>query len=113
VLSINEFGLAIITRKRVKQSLERLLCEPCPYCAGSGMIKSAATVCSEIYDEIRKLSGDLRGRPLVLRVNPELARALAEEQAELLRDLTSLTAGPITVEGDALLHQEQFDVVMR
>jgi ribonuclease G len=113
VLSINEFGLAIITRKRVKQSLERLLCEPCPYCAGSGMIKSAATVCSEIYEEIRKLSGDLRGRPLVLRVNPEVARALAEEQADLLRDLTALTAGPITVEGDALLHQEQFDVVMR
>jgi ribonuclease G len=113
VLSINEFGLAIITRKRVKQSLERLLCEPCPYCMGSGMIKSAATVCLEIYDEIRKLASEMRGRPLVLRVNPEVARALAEEQADLLRDLSSLISGPVTVEGDALLHQEQFDVVTR
>jgi ribonuclease G len=113
VLSINEFGLAIITRKRVRLSLERLLCEPCPYCTGSGMIKNAATVCSEIYDEIRKLAADTRGRPLVLRVNPEVARSFSEEQAELLRDLQALTAGPITVESDALLHQEQFDVLLR
>jgi ribonuclease G len=52
VLSVNEFGLVILTRKRVRQSLERTLCEPCPYCTGSGMVKTVATVCSEIYDEV-------------------------------------------------------------
>ena len=113
VLAVNEFGLAIITRKRVKQSLERLLCEPCPYCAGGGMIKTATTVCSEIFDEIKKLAGDVRGQALVLRVHPEVARALAEGESELLRDLQQLTRGPITVESDPLLHQEQFDVVTR
>ena len=56
LLSVNEFGLVILTRKRVKQSLERTLCQPCPYCTGSGMIKSVTTVCSEIYDEVRKLA---------------------------------------------------------
>ena len=46
LLTVNEVGLAIITRKRVKQSLERTLCQPCPYCVGAGMIKSVETVCS-------------------------------------------------------------------
>jgi ribonuclease G len=113
VLAVNQFGLAILTRKRVKQSLERTLCEPCPYCAGSAMIKSPTTVCCEIYDEVRKLADEMRGRTLVLRVHPEVARVLAEGEADLLRELQSLTAGPITVESDALLHQEQFDVVTR
>src|SRR5512142_953612 len=55
LLSGNEFGLVILTRKRVKQSLERLLMQPCPYCSGSGQVKGVSTVCSEIYDEVRSL----------------------------------------------------------
>jgi ribonuclease G len=113
VLSINEFGLAIITRKRVKQSLERTLCETCPYCAGSGMIKTVTTVCSEIYDEVRKLASDLRGNTLMLRVSPDVARSLAGDHAQVLRDLRSLVGSDIQVHGDPLLHQEQFDVVTR
>jgi Ribonuclease G/E len=113
LLSVNEFGLVILTRKRVKQSLERILCQPCPYCVGSGMIKSVATVCSEIYDEVRKLASDLRGQPLLLRVNPEVARALAGEETGVLKDLSQLVGEEILVRGDPLLHQEQFDVVPR
>ncbi|PYQ11256.1 MAG: Rne/Rng family ribonuclease [Acidobacteria bacterium] len=113
LLSVNEFGLVILTRKRVKQSLERILCQPCPYCVGSGMIKSVATVCSEIYDEVRKLAPDMRGQPLLLRVNPEVARALAGEEAGVLKDLSGLVGEEILVQGDPLLHQEQFDVVPR
>ena len=113
VLSINEFGLVVITRKRVKQSLERTLCEPCPYCSGSGMIKSVATVCSEIYDEIKKLASDMRGGPLLLRVNPDVARALAGDESGILKDLSELVGTAIRVQGDPLLHQEQFDLVAR
>ena len=113
VLSINEFGLVVITRKRVKQSLERTLCQPCPYCTGSGMIKSVATVCAEIYDEVRKLAGDMRGSPLLLRVNPDVARALAGEESGVLKELSDLVGTPVRVQGDPLLHQEQFDVVAR
>jgi ribonuclease G len=113
VLSVNEFGLVILTRKRVKQSLERTLCQPCPYCVGSGMIKSVATVCSEIYDEVRKLSADMKGHSFLLRVNPEVARALAGAEAGVLRDLSVLVGHEIQVHGDPLLHQEQFDVVPR
>jgi ribonuclease G len=113
VLSVNEFGLVILTRKRVRQSLERLLCQPCPYCTGSGMIKSVATVCSEIHDEVRKLATDMRGHPLLLRVNPEVARALAGEEKTVLRELAKLVGQEIEVRSDPLLHQEQFDVVPR
>ncbi len=111
VLSVNEFGLVILTRKRVKQSLERILCQACPYCTGSGMIKSVATVCSEIYEEVKKLAADIKGQKLLLRVNPEVARALAGEEAAVLTDLAALVSPDIAVQGDPLLHQEQFDVV--
>jgi ribonuclease G len=111
VLSVNEFGLVILTRKRVKQSLERTLCQQCPYCAGSGMIKNAATVCSEIYDEVKKIASDVRGQGLRLRVHPEIARALAGDEAGVLADLADLVGPEITVQPDPLLHQEQFDVV--
>jgi ribonuclease G len=111
LLSVSEFGLVILTRKRVKQSLERLLMQPCPYCSGSGQVKAVATVCTEIYDEVKKLAVDLRGQKLVLRVNPEVARALAGAEAPVLRSLASLTGGDVSVQADALLHQEQFDLV--
>jgi ribonuclease G len=110
LLSVNEVGLAIITRKRVKKSLMRSLCQPCPYCTGNGMIKSVDTVCTEIYDEIRKLAAELKGHPLTLRVNPEVARALSGEQASLLRHLSDMIQSSVAVRSDALLHQEQFDV---
>ena len=111
VLSVNEFGLVILTRKRVRQSLERTLCEPCPYCTGSGMVKTVATVCSEIYDEVKKLAPDVKGRGVSLRVNPEVARALGAEESSVLKDLSTLLGHDIRVQGDPLLHQEQFDVV--
>ena len=111
LLSVNEFGLAILTRKRVKQSLEHILCQTCPYCTGSGMIKSVSTVCSEIYDEVKKLKEDVGGQRLLLRVNPEVARALAADEAAVLKELVGLVSQEIEVKGDPLLHQEQFDVV--
>ncbi len=56
VLRFNEFGLVAITRKRTKQALERTLCQPCPYCTGSGMVKSIPTLCYEIQTEARKMA---------------------------------------------------------
>jgi ribonuclease G len=113
LLSINEFGLAIVTRKRVKESLEHMLCEPCPYCDGRGAVKSVATVAHEIHDEINKLSDDLKGQPLVLRVNPAVARGFAGDHASVLRSLESLVGCRVKIQGDPLLHQEQFDLITR
>ncbi len=86
-LQVSDFGLVIITRKRVKQSLERVLTEPCPYCAGSAVIKSSSTICYEILSEVKKISADLNGQSLVLRVNPDIARALRDEERAVFKEL--------------------------
>ena len=61
MLQVSDFGLVILTRKRVKQSLERVLTEPCPYCTGTGTIKSSSTICYEILSEVKKIGADLNG----------------------------------------------------
>src|SRR4051794_16470225 len=110
-LQVSDFGLVIITRKRVKQSLERVLTEPCPYCSGSGVIKSSATICYEILSEVKKVSPDLNGHRLLLRVNPDIARALKEEESAVLTDLKQSTGKDVTIKPDTQLHHEQFDVM--
>jgi ribonuclease G len=110
-LAVSDFGLIIITRKRVKQSLERVMTEPCPYCAGTGVIKSTATICYEILSEVRKIGPELNGHRLLLRVNPDIARALKEEESAVLQDLRSSLGREVTVKPDLHLHHEQFDVM--
>ena len=110
-VQVSDFGLIVVTRKRVKQSLERVLTEPCPYCSGSGVIKSSSTICYEILAEVKKLNMDLNGHGVVLRVNPDIARALKEEEAVVLRDLQSALGRPLTLKPDVHLHHEQFDLM--
>jgi ribonuclease G len=110
-LQVSDFGLVIVTRKRVKQSLERVLTEPCPYCSGAGTIKSSSTICYEILSELRKVGTDLDGPGVLLRVNPDIARALKEEERGVLRDLKSLLGKDVVVKPDVHLHHEQFDVM--
>jgi len=110
-LQVSDFGLVIVTRKRVKQSLERQLTEPCPYCSGSGSIKSSATICFEILTELKKVGQDLDGQGVLLRVNPDIARALKEEESAVLRELQQVLGRPVTIRPDAHLHHEQFDVM--
>jgi ribonuclease G len=110
-LQVSDFGLVIITRKRVKQSLERVLTDPCPYCAGSSVIKSSSTICYEILSEVKKIGSDLDGQSLVLRVNPDIARALKEEERPVLKELKQSVGKDITIRSDALLHHEQFDLM--
>jgi ribonuclease G len=110
-LQVSDFGLVIITRKRVKQSLERVLTEPCPYCTGSAVIKSSSTICYEILAEVKKISADLNGQSLVLHVNPDIARALRDEEHAVFRDLRQSVGRDIAIRPDARLHHEQFDVM--
>ena len=70
ILAFNDFGLVAITRKRVKQSLERTLCSPCPSCDGAGYVKSVTTVIGEILQEAQKIARAVEGRDVVLRVIP-------------------------------------------
>jgi len=110
-VQVADFGLIIITRKRVKSSLERTLTEPCPYCSGTGTIKTSATICYDILTEVKKVSADLDGYSLVLRVNPEIARALKDEGRSILKELESSVGRPVTIRSDEQLHHEQFDLM--
>jgi len=109
-LQFNDFGLVAITRKRVKQSLERTIGAPCPYCASTGFVKSVGTVCNEIYVEMRKISKHLEHSDVMLRVNPEVAKALKGNNGKALLELEELTKKTVIVKSDPALHQEQFDI---
>jgi ribonuclease E len=109
VLQFNDFGLVAITRKRVKQSLERTLGQPCPTCQATGMIKSVTTVCNEIYVEMRKMARHFE-REVMVRVNPEVAKALKANNARWLQEMEELVKQTVLVKSDPLLHPEQFDI---
>jgi Rne/Rng family ribonuclease len=109
-LAFNEFGLVAITRKRTKQALERVLCQPCPYCTGSGMVKSVPTICYEIQAEARKMAADLEASSLTLRVHPEIAKALKTRESALIEELEQATHKSAIIQADPTLHWEQYDI---
>ena len=109
VLSFNDFGLIIMTRKRVKQSLERTMCAPCEYCEGAGWVKSPTTVCYEILSEARRLSKHQEDvRQTTLRVHPEVAKALRSSERQVLEEIEAYL-GSVDVTADPHVHQAQFD----
>ncbi len=110
VLQFNDFGLVAITRKRVKQSLERTLGEPCPYCTGAGFVKSVPTVCNELYIEMRKMAKVHDMDDITIRVHPEVAKALKANNGKLITELEDLTGKTVLVKSDPALHQEMFDI---
>jgi ribonuclease G len=110
ILQFNDFGLVAITRKRVKQSLERTLCAPCPHCEGAGYVKSPQTVVSEILTEARKLSRSIEGKEVMLRVHPDVAKVLKSHQNKFLEELEEVLRRPVLVKSDPQLHHEKFDL---
>jgi ribonuclease G len=109
VLSFNDFGLIIMTRKRVKQSLERTMCAPCDYCEGAGWVKSPQTVCFEILEEARRLARTVNDvRQTTLRVHPDVAKSLHESERMVLQEIEDYL-GSVDVTGDKTIHLEQFD----
>jgi ribonuclease G len=111
ILQFNDFGLVAITRKRVKQSLERALCSPCPYCEGAGYVKSVRTTVGEILQEAYKLREAVRdSKDVILRVHPEVARELKSSENQYLEELEEILGRPVLVKGDPTLHQEKYDL---
>jgi ribonuclease G len=110
VLQFNDFGLVAITRKRVKQSLERTLSTTCNTCTGTGMVKSPVTVCNDIYIEMRKMHKHLERGDVMLRVNPEVVKQLKTSGAKWLQEMEEMVGKTILVKSDPSLHPEQFDI---
>ena len=109
VLQFNDFGLVAITRKRVKQSLERTLSTTCGVCQGTGMVKSPVSVCNDIYIEMRKMHKHLDRGDVMLRVHPEVVKQL-KSSTRWLQEMEEMCGKTILVKSDPSLHPEQFDI---
>jgi ribonuclease G len=105
-------GLVALTRKRTRESLGHLLCEPCPTCEGRSFVRSAETICHEIYREALRQSAQFPVRELVILAHAEVIERLLAEEATVLAELQRLVGKPIRLQAEALYSVEQYDVVL-
>ncbi|HEX8438371.1 Rne/Rng family ribonuclease, partial [Archangium sp.] len=113
VLKISELGLVEMTRKRVRESIGRVLHEDCPYCDGKGFVKTATTVAYEIFGEIRREAPGYKDPTLVINCNAEVARLLQGEERQELRHLMDRYNKSIQVKAQQNYHREQYDIYGR
>jgi len=113
VLEISELGLVEMTRKRVRQSLHSLLMQSCPTCKGTGVVKSAPALTAEIYRKIQVAVRDISGQEVLIRVNPDLAAHLQEEESEGLEILQRRIQRKVTVQGVQGLHKDEYEIITR
>jgi ribonuclease G len=110
ILRMSELGLIEMTRKRTKESIGRVLCEPCFYCEGEGYLKSKQTVCYEILRELQRERQDLFGKNVMVMVHPEVAARFCDEERGPLETVEERLHARIQVKGDLNLHLEQYEI---
>jgi len=110
VLPMSELGLIQMTRKRTRETLNRMLCEPCFYCEGEGYLKSRRTVCYNIYRDIRRESGEMLGQCITVKVHPDIAELLLGEENSLVDSLEATLNKKIIVRPDPHFHLEQYEI---
>jgi ribonuclease G len=112
VSEISSLGLVQMTRKRTRESLEHVLCEPCPTCGGRATIKTAETVCYEISREILREARQFEAQQLLVLASQEVVDLFLDEESTSLAELEAFIGKPIKLQVEALYTQEQFDVVL-
>jgi len=110
VLPISDLGLIQMTRKRIRKSLSRILCEPCFYCNGEGYLVSRRTICYNISREIMREVADITGVRLTLRVNPEIAELLHGEENSIIVSLEKQIGKQVIIYPNSQFHMEEFDI---
>lgn len=111
ILKISELGLVEMSRERVRENVQHILCEPCPYCEGKGFTKSPTSVCYEIFREVRRSGTDPLQKTLIIAVHPSVAALLYDEERLGVEELERTLARKIVVKADPNMHVEQFDIV--
>ncbi|PCH83478.1 MAG: ribonuclease E/G [Piscirickettsiaceae bacterium] len=109
---VSELGLVEMTRKRNRESLERLMCEPCSTCSGRGTIRTPETTCYEIFREIMRDARQYEAKELLVLASNGVVEMLLDEESNTLADLESFVGIPIRLRTEDQYSQEQYDVVL-
>lgn len=112
ITEVSSLGLVEMTRKRTRESLGHVLCEPCPACSGRGMLKTVETTCYDIFREILRESRQFEVEQLLVLASSEVVDRLLDEESENLMELEQFVGIPIKLQAEALYNQEQYDVVL-
>ncbi len=112
ILKISELGLVEMTRKRVRESIGRTLCEPCPYCEGKGYVKSRTTMVYEIFRELHRELRDLPGYRVTLLTHPDVAALLSDEEHHGIEELERQFEKQIAINARPNFHIEQFEILV-
>ncbi|MCE5242743.1 MAG: Rne/Rng family ribonuclease [Syntrophobacteraceae bacterium] len=110
ILRMSELGLIEMTRKRTKESVGQVLCEPCFYCDGEGYLKSRQTVCYEILRELERERAELFGQNVMVMAHPEVAARFCDEERGALEKMEERLHGRILVKGESDFHLEQYEI---
>ena len=112
ICEVSPLGLVEMTRKRTHESLEHILCEPCNTCSGRGSIKSAQTVCYQLFREIMRVARQYEANELLVMASQSVVDLLVDEESDILAELEEFTGKTIKLQVEGLYTQEQFDVVL-
>ena len=112
ITEMSPLGLVEITRKRIRESLEHVLCEPCPVCKGRGVLKTPQTVCYEIFREILRESRQFGADKYLVLASQVVIDLLLDEESSSVLKLQEFIGKPVHLQVESLYHQEQFDVVL-
>jgi ribonuclease G len=112
ISSVSPLGLVEMTRKRTRESLEHMLCAPCPSCEGRGFVKTTETVCYEIFREILRQARQFQFQELMVLAHQDVIERLLDEESAALAELEVHTGKPIRLQTEALYQQDQYDVVL-
>jgi ribonuclease G len=110
VLPISGLGLVEMTRKRTRDTLTRIMCEPCPYCEGTGDVKSVTTVCYELLREINKAMKKAKGPKISVYAHPEVSAQLSSEDFEVIESLEENFGKNLVIRADNSYHVEQYEI---
>jgi ribonuclease G len=112
VMNVSPLGLVEMTRKRNRESLEHVLCQSCPSCDGRGFVKTAETVCYEIFREILRQDRQFDVQELLVLARPSIIERLLDEESAAVAELEELTGTPIRLQSERMYAPDQFDVVL-
>jgi ribonuclease G len=112
ISSVSPLGLVEMTRKRTRESLEHVLCQPCPTCEGRGFVKTAETVCYEVFREVMRQARQFDCQQLMVLAHQDVIERLLDEESAALGELELAIGKPIRLQTEALYTVDQYDVVL-